>query len=360
VRVRAKTVTKTISKTLPPIHTLDVIAPREAAPVTPPPQDAVTGAILPDDEQGRMEVFRQVEEAVADEGLTAFRELPLEEDLEGNLEENLEENLVEEIEPVVILVQEEEAAQEAGVVILGTPPVVPFLQFEEEQAEQEEKIPVFAEETPVFALEPPPEEPATSEPAPEPAPEEPPPTPEPAPKQPTPCPGRPYMVRRGDSLQLIARRFDVSVRALMEANPEMQPGRLVTGDVLCIPLPEPPATPPASAPVPPASEGTHRVQEGESIADILLMRDVSLSAFQALNPKLHPGQQRVGDMVRVPQRGARGRCREGMPHSVADGEDIAAFAARHEVTAGMLLRANPHLLPSDFRPGQVACVPRKE
>jgi len=362
---------------------LDFALPRDAEPAAPPPVEPAVEAALPameddppgddslkgdslkddslkgdslEEERQRIETFLQVEEAVADEGLMAFRELPLEEDPfeENSFEEDpveeswVEENPVEESpeedpqeapEPVGIFVQENEASAEAGLVILGAPPVLPFVQTEAPEAEEGEEAPVFAPE--------PMQEMAVEEP----------PAPEAAPERPdlASCPGKPYMVRRGDSFQLIAKRFGVSVRALLDANPELQPGRLMVGDVLCIPLAEPPA--PAPAPAPPAREGTHRVREGESIADILLAGDVSLAAFQAANPGLRPGQQRVGDMVRMPARGARGRCGEGTPHQVAEGEDIAALAARHGVTAGMLLRANAHLLPSDFRPGQVVCVP---
>ncbi|MCL2811809.1 MAG: LysM peptidoglycan-binding domain-containing protein [Clostridia bacterium] len=320
MRVRAKTVTKTIRKTLPPVHSLDF--------VVPPLEEPVTQTTLPEDEQERIEVFRQVEEAVADEGLMAFRELPLEDDVE-------DVDVVEdEPEPVSIFVPEEETMPAAGLVVLGAPPVIPFVEAEEPEVEPETESEAEPEAEPEAA-----QTVAVS----------------------SPCPGKPYMVRRGDSFQLVARRFDVSVRALMEANPELQPGRLIVGDVLCIPLADPPApvATPAPAPTPPSRQDTHRVQEGESIADILLASDVSLNAFQAMNPTLRLGQQRVGDILRLPERGARGRCNEGMPHSVAEGEDIAALAARHGVTVGMLLRVNPHLLPSDFRAGQVVCVPRR-
>jgi len=190
VRVRAKTVTRTIAKTLPPLHSLDFPVPRVEEPVA-----------LSEEEQ-QMEVFRQVEEAVADEGLMAFRELPLEEDLEVSFQE--------EQEPIEIFVPQAETIPEAGLVILGTPPVLPFEPEEEPEEEPEAIEPALApEEAPqeVFA-----EAREVS------------PIPEPTPGPPAvPCPGKPYMVRRGDSYQLIAKRFGVSVRALLDVNPEQQP-----------------------------------------------------------------------------------------------------------------------------------------
>jgi len=45
-----------------------------------------------------------------------------------------------------------------------------------------------------------------------------------------------YRVQRGDSFYLIARKFGVSVRSLMNANPTIAAGRLLVGDILCVPV----------------------------------------------------------------------------------------------------------------------------
>ncbi|MDR3052166.1 MAG: LysM peptidoglycan-binding domain-containing protein [Oscillospiraceae bacterium] len=202
------------------------------------------------------------------------------------------------------------------------------------------------------------------------------------------CVGKPYTVRRGDSFQLIARRFKVTVRALVDANPGLEPGRLLVGDVLCIPVETGdaagsasaeehasasasasatrPAATQATAPAQPAApenpasrRAATRVQvsEGQSIVDILVQGNVSLSAFQAVNPRLRPGQQRVGEWMRMPAPGTRGACGAGNAYRVAHSESLADLASRLGVSAGALLRANAHLLPSDFEAGQVICVP---
>ena len=44
-----------------------------------------------------------------------------------------------------------------------------------------------------------------------------------------------YTVRRGDSFYLIAHRLGVPLRDLLEANPDVNPARLMVGDVLSIP-----------------------------------------------------------------------------------------------------------------------------
>ena len=50
--------------------------------------------------------------------------------------------------------------------------------------------------------------------------------------------GYEYTVRRGDSVYLIANRLGVPLRDLLEANSDINPARLMVGDVLCIPMEE--------------------------------------------------------------------------------------------------------------------------
>ena len=45
-----------------------------------------------------------------------------------------------------------------------------------------------------------------------------------------------YTVKRGDSFYLIAHRLGVPLRDLLAANAQVNPARLMVGDVLCIPL----------------------------------------------------------------------------------------------------------------------------
>ena len=53
---------------------------------------------------------------------------------------------------------------------------------------------------------------------------------------PGPCPGgRSYTIRSGDTLYTIARRFNVTVAAIMAANPGIDPMSLRVGQIICIP-----------------------------------------------------------------------------------------------------------------------------
>ena len=63
-----------------------------------------------------------------------------------------------------------------------------------------------------------------------------------------PCPeGNYYTIKQGDTLYKIARFFNISLDDLIEANPGIDPMNLMVGQVICIPLARPPvACPPGS------------------------------------------------------------------------------------------------------------------
>ncbi|SHJ33943.1 LysM domain-containing protein [Geosporobacter subterraneus DSM 17957] len=59
------------------------------------------------------------------------------------------------------------------------------------------------------------------------------------------CPeGNYYTIKQGDTLSAIALFFNVSLDDLIEANPAIDPDRLAVGQIICIPL----ATPPVQCP----------------------------------------------------------------------------------------------------------------
>ena len=54
------------------------------------------------------------------------------------------------------------------------------------------------------------------------------------------CPGGTiYTVRAGDTLFAIAQRFNTTIQAIINANPGIDPNRLVIGQRICIPVPRP-------------------------------------------------------------------------------------------------------------------------
>jgi len=161
-----------------------------------------------------------------------------------------------------------------------------------------------------------------------------------------------YTVQRGDSFYLIARKFGVSVRALMNANPAIAAGRLLVGDILCVPTGEGRSCPVGSA--------AYTVQPGQSVVDVMVASNVSLRALREYNEDIRLTALRPGDVLCVPPSGDRGLCDNGGPvYRIQEGDTIDEIAQRNGTNVEQLLRLNPNLLPSDFVTGQVICLPTR-
>ena len=168
------------------------------------------------------------------------------------------------------------------------------------------------------------------------------------------CPAgsKSYRVQRGDSFYLIARKFGVSVRALMNANPTIAAGRLLVGDILCVPTGEGRSCPIGSS--------AYTVQPGQSVVDVMLASNVSLRALREYNEDIRLTALRPGDVLCVPPGGDRGLCENGGPvYRMQEGDTLEEIAALNGTTVEQLLRLNPNLLPSDFVTVQVICLPTR-
>ena len=106
------------------------------------------------------------------------------------------------------------------------------------------------------------------------------------------CPGGTlYTIQPGDTLFLIATRFDVSVGALQTANPGLDPTRLVPGQRICIP-----AAPPITCP----GNNTYVIQPGETLSSIAERFTVSAADILVLNPGLRPSDFVAGRTICIP------------------------------------------------------------
>lgn len=161
-----------------------------------------------------------------------------------------------------------------------------------------------------------------------------------------------YRVQRGDSFYLIARNFGISVRTLMNANPNIAAGRLMVGDILCIPNGEGRSCPIGSS--------AYTVAQGQSVVDVMLASNVSLRALREYNEDIRLTALRPGDVLCVPPSGDRGLCENGGPvYRMQEGDTLEEIAELNGTNVEQLLRLNPNLLPSDFVAGQVICLPTR-
>ena len=203
--------------------------------------------------------------------------------------------------------------------------------------------------------------------------------------------GYEYTVRRGDSFYLIANRLGIPLRDLLEANSDINPARLMVGDVLCIPMEEddaprpempestvPPSIPEENLPeeVPPEEtlpdedldvpavdeemavcpqQNRHTIQQGETAADIQLRRNLNRYTLQAANPTTDLDTLQAGQILCVPENNIA--CPTDKTYIVQQGENLESLALHLNISLAALLRANPCLSPSDFAAGRCIHLP---
>ena len=195
-----------------------------------------------------------------------------------------------------------------------------------------------------------------------------------------------YTVRRGDSFYLIANRLGIPLRDLLEANSDINPARLMVGDVLCIPMeeddapavpetPVQPQTPPAQeipeempdllpeTPLPdgeddldaPAvDEGAacpesnrYTLSAGETAADVQLQRNLNRYTLQAANPETDLEHLSAGQTLCIPNQNLA--CPTHLTYTLQPEDTLESVALRLNTSLAALLRANPCLAPADFK-----------
>lgn len=136
-----------------------------------------------------------------------------------------------------------------------------------------------------------------------PCPPAPPTSPKPTPPKPTkpPCPPAPppppsppgmrkYVVRKGDTLSSIARRFNVTVEDILKVNPQIKdPNLIYPGQVIIIPggvtppikpTPVPPSSPPSGSGI------QYVIQRGDTLTRIARRFGVTVKAILVANPQI--------------------------------------------------------------------------
>lgn len=91
-------------------------------------------------------------------------------------------------------------------------------------------------------------------------------------------------------------RYDVSVDAIIAANPGLVPEQLQIGQVLVIP---PAGTSAPAAPVPTTQNYT--VKAGDTLGSIANLFNTTTAELIRLNPNINPDSLQVGAVLRVPR-----------------------------------------------------------
>lgn len=230
---------------------------------------------------------------------------------------------------------------------------------------------------------------------------------------------RSHVLREGDTLFMISKKYGVSLAEIFAANPWLNPNRLVAGTNITIPAPtasntntnavaQVSAVPsedaacqggsytvekgdsfyliarrfgvelasllaanPSVAPdklkvgqvicLPQCQAGfaTHVLGAGETYQDVLILYNLSYNALSQANPEADIMTLAQGQTVCIPPIGDKGKCENSalQPHVIQQGETLASIAATYHTTPALLLAANATLAPSDFFAGRIICLP---
>jgi LysM repeat protein len=139
-----------------------------------------------------------------------------------------------------------------------------------------------------------------------------------------------YIVRSGDTLNRIATRFHVTVRAIADANKIVNPSLIRTGQQLRIPgtsgtqpTPVPAPTRIPSATPSPGNNTTYVVVRGDTLLRIALRYKTTISQLLALNNLRNPNVIYIGQKLNIPAGGASNQS----PQPAAAGQNQANTAS---------------------------------
>ena len=166
---------------------------------------------------------------------------------------------------------------------------------------------------------------------------------------PTPaCPGGfNYTIQAGDTLFALAQRFNTTVQAILNANPGLDPNFLVVGRIICIPV----------APQPPACPGfMYTIQAGDTLFTLAQRYNTTVQAIINANPGIDPNRLFIGQRICIPVAPQPPIC-PGFMYTIQAGDTLFALAQRYNTTVQAIINANPGIDPNRLVIGQRICIP---
>lgn len=190
------------------------------------------------------------------------------------------------------------------------------------------------------------------------------------------APARTHVVVRGDNLWTVARRYNLTVAAIAEANKLSPEATLQPGQKLLLPAPKRAATVTTAAETGAGDDArVHVVKGGDTLGTIARQHGTTIATLKRLNG-LKSDLVRVGQRLTVPEPGAAlpepSVTRPAAPtaatvnangalvHVVKPGESLDSIRKLYGVSVGALATANNIADPSRIRPGQELVIPGRK
>jgi len=159
--------------------------------------------------------------------------------------------------------------------------------------------------------------------------------------------------KAGDTFYSIARRYNISVDALIAANPNVDPDNLRIGQQICIPG----STPPPSGC--PTGTTPYTIRSGDTFYSLARRFNTTVEAIQAANPGVDPNNLQIGQVICIPgTTPPPGGCPTGTtPYTIRSGDTFFLLAQRFNTTVEAIQAANPNVNPNNLQIGQQICIP---
>ncbi|MGE5258689.1 MAG: LysM peptidoglycan-binding domain-containing protein [Hyphomicrobiales bacterium] len=168
-----------------------------------------------------------------------------------------------------------------------------------------------------------------------------------------------HKVRKGETLQTIARKYGTDTKSIMLANHLVRPAPVPAGSILRIPLECPPGRPATAAGAKPAplkgETVDHVVRQGDSLYNIAKRYGTTTEDLQRWN-NLSGTSLTVGQVLKIAPAGSSAKAAASKPsqeiYLVQPGDSLYSIAKKHNMTIEQLRALNQLTSPSKLMPGQ--------
>lgn len=147
-----------------------------------------------------------------------------------------------------------------------------------------------------------------------------------------------YVIRPGDTLFTIARRFGVSLNSLINVNQLVNPAELIIGQAILIPTPQPEPL-------------QYRVIPGDTLSQIAQTFNTTVAAIVQANQISDPNQIQVGAVLTIPGWSQAS-------YTVRAGDTLYRIAADFGTSINLIAKVNQISDPSRIFPGQTLIIPQ--
>lgn len=160
------------------------------------------------------------------------------------------------------------------------------------------------------------------------------------------CPeGRYHLVEPGDTFYSVSQLYGIPVEDLMAYNPNVDPYNMMPGTIICLP-------PSDSCPI-----GTpYVIQDTDTYYLIATRYDVSYNDMMTANENFDYDNLESGDTICIPESQPSKTC-EGDSYIMQPGDTLSSVAEATQTSAEQILVVNPEMIPSEFVPGRLICIP---